>query len=382
MAIYPPINAARRRRWPWIMVVLAVVIAGLWTAAWNYASGKVESTIAGWREREAKVGRIYACATQTIGGFPFNINVHCSDPSAEFRSVQSPTALKWKDLHVTANVFSPTRLVANLTGPMTIGRPDSLPELSANWKQATITMRGLPTAPERVTLALDDTNVERVAGGGNEIVFKAKSAELVGRMVEGSATNNPVIEFTLKMNGASAPGVHPVAASPFDSDITATLRGLKNFAPKTWPARFREIQAANGRLDVTNARLQQGEVIAVTTGSLGLTPRGRLNGELRTTIANFEKLIPALGLDRLMEQATAQGGQLNSAFNALDKLMPGLGNVARQNAGPVAAASIGLLGQPTELEGKRAMMMPLRFNDGMATLGPVPLGPTPPLFRD
>src|SRR5262245_16151693 len=103
MAMHSPQFSAPRRRWPWIVAVLAVVLAGLWTVLWNYAAAKVDSTIAGWREREAKVGRVYACANQTIGGFPFRIDVRCSEPSAEFRSMQPPTAMKWKDLHVTAS---------------------------------------------------------------------------------------------------------------------------------------------------------------------------------------------------------------------------------------------------------------------------------------
>jgi hypothetical protein len=45
------------------------------------------------------------------------------------------------------------------------------------------------------------------------------------------------------------------------------LRGLKDFAPKPWPERFREIQAAGGRLDFTQSRVQQGETIAVAAGS-------------------------------------------------------------------------------------------------------------------
>jgi hypothetical protein len=380
MAIYSSTMGLRRRRWPWIVAVLAVVFVGLWTVAWHYASAKVETTIAGWREREAKIGRVYACATQTIGGFPFRIEVHCSDPSAEFRSTQPATALKWKDLYVVANVFSPTRLVSELTGPMMIGAPAQPPNIVANWKQGYITMLGLPTAPERITATFVEPNFERVGGGGTQSVFKAKQAELVGRLVEGSPMDNPVIEFTLKLTEATAPTVHPVAATPTDVNITALLRGLKNFAPKTWAARFQEIQAAGGRLEVTNARLQQGDIISVTTGQLGLTPRGRLDGELRMTVANFDKLLPALGLDRLMAQATAPGGQFGSAINSLDRLMPGLGNIARQNAGPAVAAGLGFIGQPTELEGKRAMMIPLRFSDGMATLGPVPLGPTPPLY--
>jgi hypothetical protein len=380
MAMYSSSVELRQRRWPWAVAVLALIFVVLWTIAWFYASAKVESTIAGWREREAQVGRIYACATQTIGGFPFRIDVTCSDPSAEFRGAQPATALKWKDLHVVANVFSPTRLVGELTGPLMIGEPGQPANLSASWRSAEIVVRGIPIAPESVTLTLDDANVDRFAGGGSESVFKAKSAEFTGRMIEGSAASNPVIGFTLKLASATAPAVHPAAATPFDVDASAVLRGLKDFGPKTWEDRFREIQAAGGRLEVTNARVQQGEIISVTTGQLGLTSRGLLDGELRMVVANFDKLVQTLGLDRMMAQATAPGGQFGAAINSLDRLMPGLGNIARQNAGPAVIAGLGLIGQPTDLEGKRAMAVPLRFADGMVSMGPIPLGPTPPLF--
>jgi hypothetical protein len=76
----------------------------------------------------------------------------------------------------------------------------------------------------------------------------------------------------------------------------------------------------------------------------------------------------------------AAPSQLNNAFGALDRIIPGLGNVARQNAGPAIVAGINIMGQPTELEGQRAVSLPLRFNDGMVSLGPMPLGQTAPLF--
>ena len=155
--------------------------------------------------------------------------------------------------------------------------------------------------------------------------------------------------------------------------------GLTDFSPKPWPARFRELQAAGGRIEIANARVQQGDTIAVANGVLGLSPRGRLDGQLRLTVANLEKLLPALGLDRMLAQRSASP-QLNNAFGALDRIMPGLGNVARQNAGPMIVASINMMGQPTELEGKRAVMLPLRFNDGAVSLGPVMIGYVPPLF--
>ena len=97
------------------------------------------------------------------------------------------------------------------------------------------------------------------------------------------------------------------------------------------------------------------------------------------TVANLEKFLPTLGLDQMLSQEQASP-QVNNAFGALDRLMPGLGNVARKNAAPMIAASVNLMGQPAELEGKRAVALPLRFDDGMVSLGPLKLGATPSLF--
>jgi hypothetical protein len=157
---------------------------------------------------------------------------------------------------------------------------------------------------------------------------------------------------------------------------------------------LREIQAANGRLDITNARLQQGDLIATATGALGLTARGTLTGDLRLTVVNFTKLIPLLGIDRAVAQAVPQD-TLNRFAPTLDRLMPGLGNVLRgrnsadsnapnNGANPnttstvLGAAVLG--GQQTELEGQRAVTLTLRFDDGTAFLGPLKLGQVPPLY--
>jgi hypothetical protein len=382
---------AMRRRWPWLVAGL-LFLAGLWTAGWLYAAEKAETAIAGWRAREAKLGRIYACATQTIGGFPFRIDIHCSGPGAEFRSVQPSAKITWKDLHIHASVFSPTRLVAEFTGPMTVAEAGQMPVFEADWKRASATVEGLPTAPERIRFTFAELRFNRIAGSGAAILFSARSGDLVGRLVEGSVNRNPVIELQLKLTGAVLPqqrvlaGHSPdvagdvldrLAQMPLDAEITALLRGLRNLAPKPWAQRFREIQATDGRLDVVRARLQRGDVVSLTSGQLGLSPRGRLHGELRMTVVQMEKLFADLGLDRLMEQATAPGTQLGAM---IDRLPPQLGNIIRQRAGTAVIASVNALGEPAELEGKKARTVPLRFSDGAVSIGPIPLGRTPPLF--
>jgi hypothetical protein len=171
-----------------------------------------------------------------------------------------------------------------------------------------------------------------------------------------------------------------LAARPFDADIVGVLRGLKNLTPKSWPDALRALQAANGRLDITRAQMKQGEVRAVGNGSLSLTPRGALNGELKVTITNFEKLIPLLGIDRMVSQMVPQA-TLDRLAPGLDKLVPGLGGVLRGNAsGPAAKAAIDALGARTELDGQSAVTVPLRFSDGAVLLGPFRLTEIPPLY--
>lgn len=358
------------------MIVFLVVLAGLWAGAWYYGSGVLERTIDGWKVREAKAGRIYTCATQTIGGFPFGIELRCADAGAELKSTRPPLALKARDMLVSAHVWQPTVLTTEFAGPVTIAEPGQPVTISANWRHAQTKVHGLPTSPESVSVAIEQAVVNRTTG---ENLFKADRFDLNGSLVSGTVQDNPVIETVLKLVAASAPSWHPAAATPVNADVTAVLSGLKDFAPKPWPQRFRELQAAGGRIEIKNARVQQNETIAVANGTLGLSAAGRLDGQLRLTVANLEKFLPTLGLDQMLSQEQASP-KINSAIGALDRLLPGLGNVARKNAAPMIAASVNLMGQPAELEGKRAVALPLRFDDGMVSLGPLKLGATPSLF--
>jgi hypothetical protein len=67
-------------------------------------------------------------------------------------------------------------------------------------------------------------------------------------------------------------------------------------------------------------------------------------------------------------------------LGALDRAIPGLGKVVRQNASVGVAAGIKALGKEAVLEGKKARTFPLRFADGAVYLGPLKVGQIPPLF--
>jgi hypothetical protein len=374
----PQQNLTRRsRRWPLILIVLLVVGAGAWSALWHYGAGVAEQTIVGWKARGAAAGRVYTCASLAIGGFPFGLTVHCADAGAELKSNQPPLAVKAKDMRVSASVWQPTVLTTEFGSPFVVSEPGGASTIAANWRHAEAQLRGLPTSPESASIQVEGPVVARAAGG--EAVFKAERFDLDGRIVSGTVEDHPVIEMVLKLAAATAPAWHQAAAIPVDADITAVLRGLADLSPRPWPARLRAFQAAGGRIEITKARVQQRDTLAVADGTLGLSPAGRLNGELRLTVANLEALLPALGLDRLLSQEQASP-QLNETFNRLDRIMPGLGNMARRNAGPALVAGINVMGQPTQLEGRRAVILPLRFDDGLVSLGPLKIGVVPSLF--
>jgi hypothetical protein len=200
-----------------------------------------------------------------------------------------------------------------------------------------------------------------------------------------------VIETVLKIEQGSLQDLHPLLAVPFNADIRTLLSGLKDFTPKPWPERFREIQAAGGRVEIVQSRIQQGDLIAIAAGTLGLSASGRLDGELQMTVAGIEKVIPALGIEKMLEEGVPQTtldrvapgvktSDVNNLLGALDRAIPGLGRVVKQNANVGVITGINALGKEAVLEGKKARAFPLRFVDGAVFFGPLKVGQIPPLF--
>jgi hypothetical protein len=344
-------------------------------SSWWYVAARAPGIIADWRAREAKAGRVYGCGTQSIGGFPFRIEVRCSDPSAELSDMAPPVALKAKDALFAWQVYEPALVIGEVAGPLALGEPGKPASLLARWGLAQVSLRASLAGLERVSIVSERPRVERTDGGANPVVLEAGHVELHGRSVAGSPADNPAIDLAVQLVAASAPALHPILAEPLDADVTGVLRGAADMVPKPWPVLFREWQARGGSLDIGKARVQQGDVIATGEGSLSLTPRGGLNGQMRLTIVGLAQVLDALGINRMVSQ-----GDIGSAIGVLDRMLPGLGAIARQNAGAGIVAGLGAAGQSTTLEGKPAVIVPLRFDDGEVLLGPFRIGHVPPLF--
>src|SRR5690606_9449004 len=149
---------------------------------------------------------------------------------------------------------------------------------------------------------------------------------------------------------ASVSLIPALAERPFRAEATGILRGIHDLsAGQGVKQRLRAWQENGGRLEITGTRLQQGEAPATATGEIGLSSQGRLDGRFNLTMAGLEHVIQAI--------------------------------LGREKAGRGSASiltGLTLLGR-AELEGRRAIAVPLIFRDGRIYLGPVPVAQTTPL---
>jgi hypothetical protein len=394
------LTLAPRRRPLWrlfIMPVLLLIAAAAWSAFWFFAASEVDAKADAWRAQEAKSGRFYDCARRSVAGFPFRLEVRCDGVSVSLKSqtagqaaTQEPVTARLDQILVVAQVYDPKLLIAEFAAPATISGP-GLEPMTVNWSKARSSVVGLPDVPRRASIVFDDAAIDQLNGSVQTPLARAGHIELHGRLAEGSQADHPVIETVLNIAGGSVQGLHPLLAEPFDANVRTMLSGLKDFSPKPWPERFREIQAAGGHVEIVQSRIAQGDVIAVAAGTLGLNAEGRLDGELQMTVAGIEKVIPALGIEKMLDEGVPQATldrvapgvktqDVNNLFGALDRAIPGLGKMVKQNANAGVAAGINALGTEAVLEGKKARSFPLRFADGVVFLGPLKVGQIPPLF--
>ena len=106
---------------------------------------KPKARIDAWQAQQAKGGRAFTCGKQTVGGFPFRIEVRCADVAVELKDAQPPIAMKLKDILVVAQVWDPKLLIAEFTGPLTAADPGQPPYATASWTLAQASVRGTPT---------------------------------------------------------------------------------------------------------------------------------------------------------------------------------------------------------------------------------------------
>jgi hypothetical protein len=247
-----------------------------------------------------------------------------------------------------------------------------------------MSVSGLPPDPKAVSIRLDRPHLDQIGGGTASTLVAADAADLQARIIAGAANDNPVIETVLQFAAATAPAVHPILAEPLQGSIDVVLTGFKDLSPKPISARFREMQAAGGNIQIKSLRIERTDAVVVGTGTLTVNEHGRLDGLVRIAISGLENVVPQLGIDQLIDKGISRiagvNGQPGQGLSALDRLVPGLSGVVRQTASSSLIDDVKKMGEPTQIDNKPATALPLRFSDGSVYFGIIRIGEVPALF--
>src|SRR5207253_8887725 len=137
------------------------VLAVAWSGFWYFAARGADRIVTAWIEQEAKQGRIYSCGSRTSGGYPFRIEMRCTDPAVELAHADSTRVLKAKDLIAVAQVYQPNLIIAEITGPVSIAEAGQPAAWRADWRLAQTSLTGVAGTPERLSVALDEVKLGR-----------------------------------------------------------------------------------------------------------------------------------------------------------------------------------------------------------------------------
>lgn len=354
MSDIPP--SRRTSRWVLAPLVLVLIGAALWSAGWFYAAHRADGIMTAWMEREAREGRSYACGERNVGGFPFRIEVRCDDLTIDLNEAAGPVRLTAQHVLAVAQIYQPDLIIAEATGPMTVSVPGgggaAAQEYVAEWRLLQASLRGRPQDLRRLSIVVDEPALSQPGAAAAASTPVARAGRLEFHVMRDDAEyGRPVLNLAGRTSGALVAMAPTLADRQFNAEMTAVLSGAEDLAARLPLAeRLRRWQAANGRLQVTNVRMEQEDALATATGIVSLTGDGHLDGRFDLKLA---------GLDHVTRLA--------------------LGPEAAAGGTAGLLAGLSLLGR-ADLEGRRAVAVPLAFREGRVFFGPIPVARTEPLF--
>jgi hypothetical protein len=345
------------------LVALVVVSAG-WSGAWLYSARSIERIFAAWIGSEAAAGRAYGCGSRSVGGYPFRIEVRCIAPQMKVNIAQAAYVLKAKEIVSTAQVLQPGTLTADIVGPLVVSALDEPVTLVGSWNAAQVNLRGVPTAPERISAVVAGLKINRVAGDNAEMIAQADYLEVDAG--QDASTHNSDYDIAAKIGGGSIDAGSSATIRPFSAEIAALLHGISGLTPKPITARLQDWQAGGGRIELRRVRVQQEDAVALAQGNIELAGNGDLIGALQviTTKTGLEHIAQGVvgggNSDRVQQFALSLGGPRNAQPSDVD------------NAAPASAS--------VEFEGKETIDVPIRFAGGVVFIGPNAVGRISPLY--
>ncbi|MXN64866.1 DUF2125 domain-containing protein [Stappia sp. GBMRC 2046] len=333
-----------------LLGLLVAVVVGAWTTYWAVARGAIVDVLANSRKAASASGGEFACANQSVGGFPFRFELSCAP--LQVGSAGGARA-NLAGLRAAVLAYNPRHLIFEADAPLEASASaagDNIPgvSLSAGWDTARASVRIEGDALTRADTVFEAPEIavsNPVLADGTPLKIRSQSGQLHVRRASDTASG---VDVALRLSQIVAgEGIAPV-----DADVLIHLPHAASLLAGRLSEPPANLLRAPDGIGITDLKVRSGDTALSGSGSLGLDDDGFLNGTLELAVA---------GVNRLAE--------------VLRPVFPEGSNIPQSLQGAVQG-----FGAKTEINGAEASKVTVTFDRGAARVGLIPLGKVPPAF--
>lgn len=325
-----------------LIPIASIIVACIgWSVFWNLASRKAEAVLTAWMAREASVGRNWICPERKIGGFPFEVEISCSNPAFQGESMGDEWTGTLKGFRATSPLLRPQSVLADFQSPFTLKTADGDVSVSLQWRNLSLSLEGEPSDFSRLAVFGEGASVEGTAEGAT---INANIGDF-----HASAIGQPVADRTYNFVLAANEVSIPALSERLDMRDPLNLRSdgvitQTNFAVGgKLDERIENWRKSGGHIDLTAARVSSGATKLEARGALDIDDEHRVRGRLNAAFTGLEPALRTLGVD----PALITAGSLLTKF---------LSNAKRPES---------------ETDNAPQLPIPVTIADGWLAIGPV-----------
>jgi len=289
----------------YLPTALLIAVAVAWCSFWFYAANMTEKMLVALKADESAKGRQWTCADQKVGGFPFRIEIFCSSVNLVATDEGRTARLKTGALHAATQIYSPTLLLADMDGPLTVVSEGT--ESNLAWETLRVSAR-FSDRPDRISLAMSKPQLEVTMNGDEKIASAAKYAEAHLRYDVGRPVEDRAIDLALQLNEVSSAAADNLFGSSdkLDFAINGVATKLSDLRAQGWRSLLETWRSAGGDFQMESGKLAKGALQIDAKGALSLDSMHRLQGKLDLAAKGLGPLLARFG-----------GGGMNQLIGAL-----------------------------------------------------------------
>lgn len=326
---------------------MALVAFAAYSAYWMVSASSVETGVKQWIERQKQAGYDIAYDGMETSGYPLSLTVTVDKPIISQGTGEAIWSWSSDRIEATAGTFGLDEPVITAIGPHRLLVSRGV--LTGDWR---VTADRLELRPSLGVGGL--TQLDAVVDQGKAVeqtdgdTFSAKAIAISLRPQDTDQDDKQVLHLSASLKGVVLPdrAAGPLGPAIDHAALVGTLEG-------PLPSRFDERQLsvwrdAGGIVDIHALNLDWGGVEARIEGTVSLDQKFRPLGALTSRVFGYDTLVDALVK----------------------------GKVVRDRDSGMIKAVLGLLAR-RDAEGRNVLKVPVTAQDGMLTMGPIPLLPLP-----